>query len=98
MKHLINIVVPRIAGYWNDVAFNLDFSISTVQIISQKFPNDSVSCCKEVFKHWLNSGEGIQPKVWSTLLLSLKQLEHLQVATEEIEKELQTLQKFQLHS
>ena len=88
MKHLINIVVPRVAAHWSDVAFNLDFSIPTVEIISQKFPNDPKSCCKELFKQWLNSSKGTQPKTWSTLLISLKQTEDLQAATEEIQKAL----------
>ena len=88
MKQLINIVVPRVTAHWNDVAFNLDFSISTVQIISKKFQNDPMSCCKELFEHWLNSSEGTQPKIWSTLLTSLKKIRHLRAATEEIEKEL----------
>ena len=91
MKHLINIVVPRVAAYWNDVAFNLDFNISTVQIISRKFLNDPVSCCKELFEQWLNSSEGTQPKIWSTLLTSLKQMKHLRAATEEIERELKCI-------
>ena len=91
MKHLINMVVPRVAAHWNDVAFNLDFSISTVQIISKKFLNDPVSCCKELFEQWLNSSEGTQPKIWSTLLTSLKQMRHLRAATEEIEKELKCI-------
>ena len=91
MKHLINIVVPKIAAHWKDVAFNLDFSISTVQIISKKFLNEPVSCCKELFEQWLNSSEGTQPKIWSTLLMSLKQMSDLQAATEEIEKELKCI-------
>ena len=91
MKHLINIVVPRIAAHWSDVAFNLDFSISTVEIISKKFQNDPVSCCKELFKHWLSSSEGSQPKIWSTVLASLKQIKHLRAVTEEIEKELKNI-------
>ena len=90
MKHLINIVVPRIAQHWSDVAFNLDFSVSTVQIISKKFSNDPVSCCKELFEQWLNSSEvtRAQKKIWSTLLTSLKKMKYLRAATEEIEKEL----------
>ena len=91
MKHLINIVVPRVAAHWNNVAFNLDFSIPTVEIISKKFPNDPVSCCQELFKQWLSSSEGTQPKIWSTLLMSLKHMKHLRAATEEIEKELKAL-------
>ena len=91
MKHLINIVVPRVAAHWSDVAYNLDFSIPTVQIISKKFQNDPVSCCKGLFEEWLNSSKGTQPKIWSTLLTSLKQIEDLQAATEEIEKELKCM-------
>ena len=91
MKHLINIVVPRVAAHWNDVAFNLDFNIPTVQIISKKFQNDPVGCCREMFEEWLNSSEGTQPKIWSTLLTSLKQMKRLRAAAEEIEKELKRI-------
>ena len=88
MKHLINIVV---AAHWNDIAFNLDFGIPAVQIISRRFPNDPVNCCKELFEQWLNSSKGVNPKVWSTLLTSLKQIEDLKAATEEIEDELKSI-------
>ena len=91
MKHLINIVVPRVAAHWNNVAYNLDFSIPTVKIISKKFPNDPVSCCEELLEQWLSSSEGTQPKTWSTLLMSLKHMDHLRAAVEEIEKELKAL-------
>ena len=91
MKHLISIVVPRVAAYWNKVAFHLEFSIPAVKIISKKFPNDPECCCVELFEQWLSSDEGAQPKIWSTLLESLKCIKHLRAATEEIEKELKAL-------
>ena len=91
MEHLINIVVPKVAAYWNDVAFNLGFKIPTTEIISAKCNHDPKNCCKELFKQWLSSSEGKSPKIWSTLLTSLKCMKDLQAATEEIEKELETL-------
>ena len=91
MKYLINIVVPRVAAYWKDVAFNLDFKIPTTRIISEKCFHDPENCCKELFERWLSSSEGKSPKNWSTLLTSLKCMEDLRNVTEKIEKELETL-------
>ena len=97
MKHLINIVVPKVAACWNDVAFSLDFKISAVEIIARDFQNRTVSCCKEVFEQWLKSGKGTQPKVWSTLLMALKKVENLQAATAEIEAELKNIALIEVH-
>ena len=91
MKHLNSIVVPRVAAYWNDIALNLDFTIQATEIISKKCFYDPESCCKELFKQWLISSKGKSPKIWSTLLTSLKCMKDLRAVTEEIEKELEIL-------
>ena len=91
MKHLNSIVVPRVAAHWNDIAFNLDFKIQTTEIISKMCFYNPESCCKELFKQWLISSKGKSPKIWSTLLTSLKCMDDLRAATEEIEKDLQKL-------
>ena len=88
MDDLNKIVVPRINALWEDVAFALRYSIPAVESIKQKHNQDPKKCCKELFKDWLVTGNGVGPKVWATLLDKLKNIGDLTVAREEILREL----------
>ena len=43
-------------------------------------------CCKELFKNWLATDNGVKPKIWRTLLDKLKEIEELYGVTEDIIK------------
>ena len=88
MSKLLTIVVPKVAAYWEILAYCLELEISRVKIIKEKCTSNPENCCKEVFIHWLTSKEGINPKTWGTLLKTLKEIEDLKAVTEAIEKEL----------
>ena len=88
MSTLLKIVVPKVAAYWDTIAYYLDIEIPRVDIIREKCSNNPENCCKEVFIHWLTSKEGISPKTWKVLLQTLKEITELTAVTEQIEKEL----------
>ena len=88
MKQLMEIVIPRVAADWKQLAFMLEFDISRVNIIKQKGRDDPESCCCELLYEWLDSDHGIKPKNWTTLLTALKQIKKLTSVINEIEKDL----------
>ena len=88
MGDLNKIVVPKINANWEDVAYALYFKIHTVESITSKHNENPKKCCRELLKSWLSTSNGVGPKHWSTLLNTLKDIEELAAATEEIIKEL----------
>ena len=89
MGHLVSFVTPSIKAQWEDFAYVLLIRDSeTVEAIKAECGNDSVACCRRVFKHWLSSSPQSH-KTWSTLLEKLKQLRELTRGREEIIKKLQ---------
>ena len=90
MKQLMDKVISRVAAYWEQLAFMLEFDISRVNIIKRKGRDDPESCCYELLCEWLGTDHGMKPKNWTTLLTALKQVKKLTSVTDEIEKDLQT--------
>ena len=88
MKHLVNIVLPKIAADWKIVAINLEFDYATIQIIRQRGRDDPESCCLEMLTEWVNKDCGMGPKTWNTLLCTLKEISKLTNVCNEIEKKL----------
>lgn len=88
MKQLICIVIPRVAAYWKQLAFMLEFDLSRVNIITQKGKEDPESCCHELLCEWLNTDYGTRPKNWTTLLIAIKQIKKLANACDQIKEDL----------
>ena len=88
MHNLNKIVVPKVSAEWEDIAYALQYDIATVEQISKKHNEDPKKCCKELFKNWLISNNGVKPKNWQTLLDKLKEIDDLYSITEDITKEL----------
>ena len=79
MIELIKIVTPRIMNQWKYVAYALYYDIATVEAIKQKGHGDPKQCCQEFFENWLrtNNGDRVGPKVWSTLIGALKEVDEI---------------------
>ena len=88
MRHLNNIVVPKIAFNWKRFADSLEFEHSEINAINAKCRGDPEVCCEEVFRDWLSLDQGIGPRTWSTLLMALKETRGCEAASEQIESEL----------
>ena len=88
MHYLNKHVVPKVSSEWEDMAYALSYSVSTVQHIRSKHNGDAKKCCKKVFEDWLTTSNGDAPKTWKTLLDWLIEVEGLVSVTEEIKEEL----------
>ena len=90
-KHLLDVVVPRVAADWDKVADQLEFDISTIRIIQRKYRDDPEECCHQLLKEWVTTDKGVGPKNWATLLAALKKIRQLISVTEQIEDDLRRL-------
>ena len=88
MKILHKMVIPKISNEWKTVADFLELELSVVNNIQEKCINDSAKCCEEMLREWLMSDHGLQPKTWSALITSLKEIKQLSKVSKEIEQEL----------
>ena len=84
MKQLHQFVIPNVAAHWRKIGEFLEFRISTIDLIEERYKNDPIKCCEEIFKEWLKTTDcGVRPKTWSTLIETLKGIKRLKSAAEE---------------
>ena len=88
MHHVMRVVVPKIAGHWKEVAFNLHYDVTRVRIIQEQCRDDPEQCSCELFMYWLQSSEGMGPRSWETLMSVFKDIPKLTAVSESIEREL----------
>ena len=80
MFDLTKIVIPRIVNEWEYIAKALHYDLATITAIKQqKGCENSEQYCEEFFNDWLTTDHGAQagPKVWSTLLNTLKEIDEV---------------------
>ena len=75
MSYLNKIVIPKIATEWEYIAYALRYNIATVQAIKKDCGGNPEKCCQNIFEDWLSTNNGLSPKVWSTLIFALKQVD-----------------------
>ena len=79
MFDLKKIVIPKVMNEWEDIAEALRYDLATIQAIKDKECEDPKKCCRAFFRDWLmtNNGAKAGPKVWSTLLDVLKEVDEI---------------------
>ena len=79
MFDLTKIVIPKIMNEWEYIAEAFRYDLATIKAINEKGRGDPKKCCREFFKDWLmtNNGAKAGPKVWSTLLDTLKEVDEI---------------------
>ena len=79
MFDLTKIVIPKIMTKWEYVAEALRYDLATIMAIKEKQREDPKQCCREFFIDWLMTKNGAKagPKVWSTLLDALKEVNEI---------------------
>ena len=79
MIDLKKIVIPKIMNEWEYVGEALRYDPATIENIKEKGCGDAKKCCRELFKDWLLTSHGTKagPKVWSTLLDTLKEVDEI---------------------
>ena len=85
MFDLTKIVIPKIMNKWEYIAEALRYDLATIDAIKDKERDDPKRCCRVFFKDWLTTNNGAKagPKVWSTLLDTLKQVDEISADTTE---------------
>ena len=53
MKDLYKHVTPCYAAYWEDIGIYLDIVPGHLKIIKADHPGDTIGCCKDMWKKWL---------------------------------------------
>ena len=95
MFDLTKIVISKIMNEWEYVAEAFRYDVPTIKAIKEREHGDPKKCCREFFKDWLESNRGAKagPKVWSTLLDTLKEVDEIADGTvEEITAKVKKLQ------
>lgn len=87
MWKLIKIVIPKIQADWETVAFSMQYNIGIVKAIRKDFRTVEERC-QFLFEDWLSTSRGVIPKTWNKLLERIKDIDCLQEAAENIEREL----------
>ena len=84
MFDLTKIVIPKIMTKWQYVAEALRYDLESIQAIKEH--RDPKTCCREFFIDWLTTNNGARagPKVWSTLLNILREID--EISTETVEE------------
>jgi len=77
MHDLTKIVIPKIVNKWEYIAEAFRYDLAIIDAIKQKERDDPEKCCRAFFRDWLTTNRGAEagPKVWSTLLDILKEVE-----------------------
>ena len=95
MFDLKKIVIPKIMNKWRDVADAFRYDIEDIEVIKAKHSGDPKECCRAFLIDWLTSQRGAKagPKVWSTLLDTLKEVDEIAKETvDEITAKVKKLQ------
>jgi len=88
MRLLKEFVIPKMAAKWKDVADFLDYDLNTIDIIEDQCKCDCEKCSDKLFRDWLTTNHGVEPKTWTTLLMRMKRIPFLATATSDIERDL----------
>ena len=94
MFYLTKIVMPKIMKKWEYVAEAFLYDLDTIEVIKERGGGDAKQCCREFFKDWLTTDHGnrVGPKVWSTLLDVLNEVDEiLPEVTEDIATQVKQL-------
>ena len=83
MFELSKIVIPKIMNEWEYIAEAFRYDIPMIRAIKEKERGDPRKCCREFFIDWLQSNHGAEagPKVWSTLLKALEEVDEIAADT-----------------
>ena len=79
MFDLTKSVIPKIMNEWEYVAEAFCYDLATIEAIKERGDGNAKQCCREFFKDWLTTDHGnrVGPKVWSTLLDILNEVDEI---------------------
>ena len=90
MGELNKFLIPKITIAWENVAKALCYQANIVATINRKYSSIPKKYYRELLKDWLKTNNGVGPKIWSTLLDKLGEVDKIIAsAREEIIKDLE---------
>ena len=88
MRKLKKLVIPEVKGYWEDLAYSMDYKTAQIQAIKRDGKDVSEQCTK-LFVDWLTTNHGCTPKTWEKLLERIEDVDELNTAAGYIKENLQ---------
>ena len=85
MKHLHELVIPKVHTHWEQVATCLE-----IEVMDEEWKGvNSIQCCEDLFRDWLCKDDNVHS--WEALINSLKQVQQLSASAKQIEKDVKKL-------
>ena len=92
MKHIHELVIPKIFVHWKKVAASLSYSQGVIEMMDEKWKGvNAIQCCEDLLRDWLCARDDIHKHSWETLIYTLKQVKQLTAPAKQIEKDVEKL-------
>ena len=95
MKHLHELVIPKIYTDWEQVVDCLSESLYIMEIIKKdrtcEYP---MQCCEDMLRDWLSTEDSLHPCNWKTLIDKLKEIQQLSAAAIQIKSDVEKLIRY----
>ena len=92
MKHLHELVIPKLYTQWKEVARSLCYSQDTIEKIDKDSMKEyPMQCCEDLFRDWLCSDDSVNTYSWEALINNVKEVQQLIILAEEIENDVKSL-------
>ena len=94
MKHMHELVIPKIFAHWKKVAMSLNYSQDIIEMMDDKWKGvNAIQCCEDILRDWLCAIDepDVDSHSWETLINTLKQIKQLTAPARQIEKDVEKL-------
>lgn len=92
MKHLHELVIPKIYTQWEKVTAFLSESLYIMEIIKKDRTSEyPMQCCEDMLRDWLCTEDSLHPCSWKTLIDKLKEIQQLSASAIEIKCDVEQL-------
>ena len=89
MKHLHQLVIPKVYEHWKEVVVCLGYSQQTLDDIQKSKNHRNVF--ENLLRDWLCTDDSEHPHNWETLINSLMEVDQLITPAKQIKKEVEEL-------
>ena len=95
MKHLHELVIPKIHSHWKKVAATFGYSQETIEMMDEKWNGvNAIQCCEDLLRDWLCKEDSSHSRSWEVLINNLKQVQQLIAPVKRIEKDVVKLIRY----
>ena len=94
MKHLHELVIPKIYTHWKQLAVYLKYAQDKIEMMDKRWKSvNAIQCCEDLLRDWLCTDDSAHPPSWENLITILKEVKHVQLITsgKQIEKDVEKL-------